>query len=120
MAGPYAAPDDATRADAFFATRRAAQGLWNALVAEAQTWGPVQVVATKSRVALLGRTRFLWCPQALVDGRIVVRFLFPHPIDSPRLRVDHAEPRTSHRVHLEALDDEALGWFRAAYEADTA
>lgn len=118
MAVPFASPADAVATAAFFDRREEARRLWDALVAEAVAWGPVRVTATKVRVCLLARTRFLYCPVAHARGSLVVRFLLPFRIDSPRLRVDAAGGRWSHRVTLDALDDEALGWFRAACEAD--
>ena len=118
VAVPYASPADAAHAAAFFDGREEARRLWDGLVEEAQGWGPVRVTATRVRVCLLARTRFLYCPVAHARGSIIVRFLLPYRIGSPRLRVDAAGGRWSHRVTLSALDDEALGWFRAALEAD--
>lgn len=115
---PYASAADALHAAAFFDGRDDARRLWDALVAQAQDWGPVRVTATKVRVCLLRRTRFLYCPVAHARGSIIVRFLLPHRLESPRLRVDEAGGRWSHRVTLSELDGEALGWFRAAFEAD--
>jgi hypothetical protein len=115
---PFASAGDALRAAAFFAGRPQAHAPFHRLAAEAATWGPIQVVATKVRVCLFARTRFLYVPVAHASGSIIVRFLTPHPLDSPRLRRDAEGGRWSHRVTLAHLDDEALVWFRAAYEAD--
>lgn len=115
---PYKSAEDAAWTDRFFADREASRAVWDALVREAMRWGPVQVAATKSRVALLARTRFLWCPQAHADGHIFVRFWLPYRIDAPRVRADPLRDRWSHRVKIDALDDEVLAWFRQAYELD--
>ena len=94
--------------------------MWQQVVGAVMDHGPVQLVATKSRVCLLARTRFLWCPQAHKAGTIFVRFCLPYRIDSPRLRSDNQGDRWSHRVRLSEVDDEAMAWFRQAYDFDTA
>ena len=43
------------------------------------------LAATKSRVAFLRRTRFLWVHQANRDGSIQLGFLLPRQVRSPRL-----------------------------------
>lgn len=116
---PFASPEDAAHAARFFDGYDAARRIWEAIVVEARAWGPVQVAATKSRVALLGRTRFAWCPQAHKAGTLFLRFLLPHPVDSPRVRNDTMrDGRTSCRVRLTDADPEAVAWLRAAYEFD--
>lgn len=118
MPAPFASPEDAAATDAFFAGRPEARAVWDALVEAAADWGPVEVTATKVRVCLKARTRFLYCPKVYADGRIIVRFLFPVRIESPRRRTDAWGARWSHRITLSELDDEARVWFRSACEAD--
>lgn len=121
---PYASPEDAAHAAAFFEGYDVSFALWNDLVKEAITWGPVDVTATKSRVCLKARTRFLWCPQAHKAGSIFVRFWSSHPHESStglEVRNDVADDgRVSVRVRLSDLSPEALGWFRDAYRFDVA
>ncbi len=123
MSVTYASDADAGHAARFFAERPAGAKLWNHLVDHARTWGPIEATATKSRVCLKARTRFLWCPQANLDGHIYIRFWYPTPLfsDSSWQRVDAAaDGRMSHRVKIKDLDEDVLAWFEAAYRFDTA
>lgn len=118
---PYASSDDAARTLAFFHDRPAGLALWQELAAAATRWGPVTAVATQSRAALLGRTRFLWCPHAHLDGHVFIRFLLPRRVDHPRLHpVGMTGGRWSHRVKIDALDDEVMAWFCEAAAWDLA
>ncbi|MGB1697470.1 MAG: hypothetical protein ACPHK8_03630 [Thermoplasmatota archaeon] len=111
----YLGTDAAAWEAKFFQNRPEALGLWREL---ATTMG-LPVAATKSRVCLVARTRFLWCPVAHVKGSIIVRFISPMPISSERLRRDvMPDGRISHRVTLTELDEEAMAWFRAAAAFD--
>lgn len=119
---PYRSADDRAAAEAFFEGRAASKALWHDLVREAAGWGPVEVTATKVRVCLTARTRFCYAPKAYKDGGLVLRFLLPQPLDSPRLHRVDEQGRWSHRIDLHGpglrLDRELLGWLRAAYESD--
>ncbi|MGB0653759.1 MAG: DUF5655 domain-containing protein [Thermoplasmatota archaeon] len=118
MAVPFASLADEAAARAFFERRPDGWKLFRAIAEAVGEAGPVTITATKSRVCLLGRTRFLHCPQAHLDGHLFIRFLVPFRIQSPRLREDDMGGRWSYRVKLKELDDEAVAWFRAAYETD--
>lgn len=114
-------PEDLARAQAFFAGHDAAHRLFHVLLATAVSWGPFELVATKSRVALLARTRFLWCHEANDDGSIWLGFLLPQRVQSSRLRSGRAGGRWSHHTKLSSsqdLDAELLGWLRTAYVWD--
>jgi hypothetical protein len=116
---PFASAADRAACERFFRDRPAARASFEALRKAAGGFGPVQVVGTKSRVAFLARTRFLWCPEAHVDGTLDVAFHLPHPLPSLRLRSGAVGNKWSHHVHLRELDAEALAWFREAYAWDT-
>lgn len=127
---PFASAQDAAFAARFFEGRDQSRSVWEQVAAAVAGFAagdagpPVVQTSTKSRVALLARTRFLWCPQTHLAGTIFVRFWFPTDIDSPRLRRDMDKSgKWSHRIRLgppgpDALDDEVLGWLRAAYRFD--
>ncbi|MFA5944483.1 MAG: DUF5655 domain-containing protein [Candidatus Thermoplasmatota archaeon] len=123
MAGlPYRTAGDRAAAEAFFDGREASKELWHDLVRHAVTWGPVDVTATKVRVCLTARTRFCYTPKAYRDGGLILRFLLPRAIVSPRLHRVDDQGRWSHRIDLHGpgaeLDKELLGWLREAYEWD--
>lgn len=113
----YLRAEDAAWEAKMFENRPDAYALWQALV---KRMG-LPVAASKSRVCLVARTRFLWCPVAHLKGSIIVRFISPTPIESDRLRKDvMPDGRISHRVTLTELDDEAITWFQAAAAFDQA
>ena len=121
MAGPPFRTDaDAAAAEAFFKGRPAARKTFEAVRAFMATCGPMDLVATKSRVAFVAATRFLWVHTANLDGSITMGFLLPRHVESPRLRSGPVGGRWSHHVKLEGLDTELRAWFRGAYEADRA
>jgi hypothetical protein len=118
---PYASPEDERAALAFFKDRPAAGALWGKVVDALRPAGAFTVAATKSRVAIHGRTRFLWCNAANLDGSIVVRFLLPYALTSDRVKHDEMGDRYSVRLHLTSpadLDSEAKAWFREAHQWD--
>ena len=119
MAAPFATPSDAAWADRFFEGYPEARRLWEQLVEAAGHWGPIQVVATKSRGALLGRTRFAWCPQAHKVGTLFLRFHFPAPVDLPHARNDPMpDGRTSVRLRVTEADAGTLALLKQAYQFD--
>ena len=119
MAAPYAGPDDAARADAFFAGRPAAQALFTAIADLLADHGDVTVTATKVRVCVKARTRFLYCPQTYTDGRIILRFLLPYALEGDWHQMP-AGGRVAHRVTLGRIEDAPMDLFRAALEVDLA
>lgn len=123
MAGAPALPQPATAADrasakAFFRGRPAAHATFEEIRRFMATCGPMEMASTKSRVAFLARTRFLWVHEAHLDGSITMGFLLPRRAESPRLRSGPAGGRWSHHVKLDRLDGELKAWFREAYEWD--
>jgi hypothetical protein len=119
MAGlPYRTAADRAAAEAFFKGRPAARKAFERVAAFMDGCGPMELVATKSRVAFVAGTRFLWVHTAGLDGAITMGFLLPRHVESPRLRSGAVGDRWSHHVKLDRLDDEAEGWFREAYQWD--
>ncbi|HUR61360.1 MAG TPA: hypothetical protein VM286_03225 [Candidatus Thermoplasmatota archaeon] len=118
---PYVSPDDEVAAALFFKDRPQAAALLAKFVDSMRPVRAFTVTATKSRVALMGRTRFLWCNAANLDGSIVVRFLLPCAVPSDRVRHDEAGNRYSIRIHLRTaadLDAGTMAWFREAHQWD--
>ena len=118
---PFASAQDRAGALAFFAGHDAAHRLFHALLAKAEAWGPIELTATKSRVAITPRTRVIWCHAANNDGSIWLGFLLPRRLQSPRLRSAPAGGRWSHHVKVGSqadLDQELLGWLHEAYAWD--
>lgn len=119
----FSTPEDHAAALRFFHGHEAAHHLFHELLRRMEPVGPFELVATKSRVALVARTRFLWCHEANDDGAIWVGFLLPHRVDSPRLRSGLAGGRWSHHTKIRNatdLDAQLLAWLREAYEFDSA
>jgi hypothetical protein len=86
----------------------------------------VDILATTSQVALRRRTAFgyLWYPGRYVRSEVpaVLSLALPDRLDSPRFKqVGNPSPQVwMHHLELagpEDLDDEVLGWLRAAYAA---
>lgn len=121
---PFRTPGDRAAALAFFAGRDAAHGLFHRVVSTVAEAGPFELAATRSRVACVARTRFLWVHEANEDGAIWLGFLLPHPLSSDRVRSGRlGGGRWSHHVKVASeadLDGELVGWLREAYEADVA
>ena len=109
---------DAAAVEAFFRQRPAAHRTFEAVRTFMATCGPMELVSTKSRVAFLAGTRFLWVHEAHLDGSITMGFLLPRHVESPRLRSGPVGGRWSHHVKLDRLDGELKAWFREAYEWD--
>jgi len=117
----YATPEDAAFAQRFLSTHPQCEATWAKVVESVQTIGELQLTASKSRVAILGRTRFLWCNAANQDGSIVVRFHMPYRVEGDRVHHDEEGDRFSIRVKLASpadVDAEARGWFREACQWD--
>lgn len=121
MAPGFKSPEDRAAALAFFAGHDAAHALFHRVISEVAKAGPFELAATKSRVACVARTRFLWCHEANDDGSIWLGFLLPRRVDSPRLRSGAVGGRWSHHVKVSGpadLDAELVGWLREAYAWD--
>jgi hypothetical protein len=117
----FQSPADRAAALAFFAGHEAGHALFHRVLSEIAKAGPFELAATKSRVSLVARTRFLWCHEANDDGSIWLGFLLPRHVESPRLRAGPAGGRWSHHVKVSGpvdLDAELIGWLREAYEWD--
>ena len=115
----FASAADRDSAHHFFADRPFAQSQFEALAAHVARLGEdVTLTSTRSRVAFVRQTRFLWVHQATKDG-IWVAFLLPGQVKSPRLRSGAVGKRWSHHVKVTAaLDPQLLGWIAQAYETD--
>lgn len=111
---------DLAAIEAFFADRPDARRTFEALRNYVETLGPVTLAATKSRVAFVARTRFLWVHQANLDGSIQVAFLLRRRIDSERVRSGQVGAKWSHHVRSSALDAELKAWIREAWSVDAA
>lgn len=111
---------DLVSMDAFFAERPAARDTFDALCAFVATLGPTELVSTKSRVAFVAKTRFLWVHQANLDGSVQVGFLLRRRIDAERVRAGRVGSKWSNHVRLGALDEETRAWFAEAHAVDTA
>lgn len=121
MAPAFRSAADKAAALAFFAGHDAAHALFHRVIAAVAPAGPFELTATKSRVSLTARTRFVWCHEANDDGSIWLGFLLPRRVESPRLRSGAAGGRWSHHVKVSSpadLDGELVGWLREAYEWD--
>jgi hypothetical protein len=92
-----------------------------------QSFGPVEVNATKTQVSFRARRRFawLWVPQmALKRGPpdVFLAFGLPYRAASRRIK-ESVEVRAGLWVHhlrlgsADDLDDEVQGWLRESYEA---
>lgn len=117
----FQSPEDHAAALRFFHGHEAAHHLFHDLLRRMEPVGPFGLTATKSRVALTARTRFLWCHEANDDGAIWIGFLLPHRVESPRLRSGLAGGRWSHHTKIRNaadLDAELLAWLREAYAWD--
>ncbi|MEW5849037.1 MAG: DUF5655 domain-containing protein [Myxococcota bacterium] len=116
----FQSPADKDAAHRFFADRPLAQSLFEELAAFVDTLGPTLVTSTKSRVAFLAKTRFLWVHEATAEG-IWLGFLHPRHVASPRLRSGPVGKRWSHHTKLTTSPDAELKrWITEAYRADTA
>lgn len=114
----YASADDRAATLHFFRDRPLSQSLFEAVAAYVDTLGPTTIAATKSRVAFVRRTRFLWIHEAPADG-IWLAFLLPDEVRSPRLRSGATGKRWSHHLKLIAPPDAELKrWIARAYDAD--
>ena len=118
---PFSSPADRDAAHRFFADRPYAESLFEALSLQVARLGEdVTLASTKSRVAFVRRTRFLWVHEAAQDG-IWLGFLLPKQVKSARLRSGAVGKRWSHHVKVTAAlekDKELLGWVAQAYAAD--
>lgn len=114
----FASAADRASAAAFLKDRPAAAATVEQVRHYLASLGPMEMASTKSRIAFVAATRFLWVHQANLDGAITVGFLLPRRVESPRLRSGPAGGRWSHHVKLTMLDPQLKAWFREAYETD--
>jgi hypothetical protein len=86
----------------------------------------VAVQATRSQIALRHRIGFgyLWYPGRYVGSQVpaVLSFALPERLESPRFKQVGSPAPGMWMHHLELsdpdeIDDEVLGWLRAAYDA---
>ncbi len=91
-----------------------------------ESFGPVEVNATKTQVSFRARRRFawLWVPQmALKRGPpdVFLAFDLARRVTSPRIK-ESVEVRPGHWVHhmrigsVDDLDGEVQGWLRQSFE----
>ncbi len=117
----FRSPQDLAAAQAFFRGHDSGHRLFHQVLAAVAKAGPFEITATRSRVSLTARTRFIWCHEANDDGSIWLGFLLPHRVDSPRLRSGRVGGRWSHHVKVSSqgdLDPELVGWLNEAYAWD--
>ena len=82
--------------------------------------GPVDVVPTKTRVAIMVRVRFAGVSR-VSERRMTRGFALRRPLKHPRIRkVERLGPKWyGHWLRItspEELDDEVLGWLRESYK----
>jgi hypothetical protein len=106
--------------DAFFVGKPAPlRGLFDAFVQLVARCGPIAVVPTRSRIAIMGRVRFAGLSRVTRDA-LVVQFSLPEPLERARVeRIEqYARNWYGHRVRLKTaadLDEELAGWLGASY-----
>ncbi|TAK02632.1 MAG: hypothetical protein EPO36_01355 [Chloroflexota bacterium] len=113
--------------DAFFDGHPFARRVHDAVAAMIESLGPTEIRITKSQVAFRRRRGFayLWIPGqylARPGAEVVLSIALPARLDSPRWKEVVRPAPTTWMHHLEVrdlaeLDDEVLGWLRAAFEA---
>ncbi len=116
---PHACDDAAV--SAFFHERPFARRLFEAVCRiVVDVGGPTTLAATKSRVSIVGMTRFLWIHEAGLQD-IHVGFILDRDVSSSRVRSGHRGNQWSHHVKLSSMDDldgEFVSWVRAAVAYD--
>jgi uncharacterized protein DUF5655 len=106
--------------DTFFRDRPPAlRGLFDGFVALIERCGPITVVPTKSRIAIMGRVRFAGLSRVTRDA-LVVQFALPEPLVDGRIeRIErYARDWYGHRLRLRTradLDDQLAGWLCKSY-----
>jgi hypothetical protein len=115
----YLSDRDRDFAARFLVDSIVAEGIFNELAAYVDTLGADTVLrSTKSRIAFVRRTRFLWVHSAPADG-LWAAFLTNKPITSPRTRGAAVGKRFSTHVKLTGpLDAEVKRWIKRAYDDD--
>ena len=113
--------------DEFFAGFEASRPIFEALRAEIEALGPVEVRLSKSQVAFRRRRAFAWAwvPDRYLGGGhapLVLTLSFRERDPSPRWKqvVEPAPGRFTHHLELYAaaeIDDEVRGWLREAWAA---
>ncbi|MEA3166118.1 MAG: hypothetical protein QOJ26_987, partial [Thermoplasmata archaeon] len=98
---PYRSDADRVAGEAFFKGLPAARKTFERVAAFMAGCGPMELAATKSRVAFVAGTRFLWVHTANLDGAITLGFLLPRHVASPRLRSGAVGDRWSHHVKID-------------------
>ena len=118
-----ALPETACHIDDHFAGKAGAlRAVYDRLIAEVKAFGPIVEEPKKTSIHLVRRTAFagVQVQKKAINLNIKAAAL----IDSPRIRTSEqiSANRFHHLVRLETLadvDDELLGWLRAAYELST-
>ena len=113
--------------DGFFEGFEPSRPLFEALRAQIESLGPVEIRVGKSQVAFARRRGFAWAwvPDRYLHGRhapLVLSVSLPHRDASPRWKevVEPAPGRFMHHLELGTLadvDEEVRGWLREAREA---
>jgi hypothetical protein len=109
--------------DGQYADRENLRPLYEKLVAVALGLGHVELQARKTYVALIGPKRTFASIQATTRSRIDVGLRLDGVAPQGRLQVAKSIGQSSmtHKLvftSLDAVDDEAIGWIRKAYEAN--
>jgi len=113
----YATKEDQARTLHFFRDRPLAQALFEQVSKYVDSVGTTELVSTKSRVAWVRNTRFLWIHEATKDG-IWLAFLLEKELSSPRVRTGATGRRFSHHLKVTGLDLEITSWIKLAYTHD--
>jgi len=107
----------------FFADRPHARALFGALQKAVAMTGATHLAATKSRVAFVRHTRYLWVHEAGLEA-IWIGFKLDHPLPKgarPTLRSGAVGKKWSHHLKLTSpadIDAQLRGWLQEAWEAD--
>jgi len=113
--------------DEFFTGYEPSRPVFDALLALVDSLGEVELRVSRSQVAFAHRRAFAWAwvPDRYLGGGhapLVLSVALPERSTSPRWKqiVEPAPGRFMHHLELHAksdLDDEVLGWLRAARSA---
>ena len=119
-------PEAAELIDGQYADRPHLRPVLDAVLAALPALGPVAVEARRTLVSLVTPRRTFAIVQATTKNRVDLGLRLDHPDDLPpgdRLLPAKNLGAATVRIALTdpaGLDDEALGWFRLAYEQNTA
>ena len=96
-----------------------AQAIYESLVRMLRTFGPVEIVPTKTRIGF--QVRMTFAGAAFKRGGVELGFVLARRIDDPRfLKAETYSPRNHlyqvQLVSVDDLDDQVEAWLREAYD----